>query len=179
MNSNTKFLDPEQVLYRAGLSRGNTVVDFGAGSGYFALASAKISGAAGRVFVVDILETALDHVMAEARLKQYKNIETYRADLEKSEVKAVVPGSADLVVAANIFHQVSAIDKLFTEAYRLLKTGGKLLIVDWNTSASPFGPKPDTRIAEDTLRNAAGKSNLKFNTNIETDQYHYGLIFTK
>jgi ubiquinone/menaquinone biosynthesis C-methylase UbiE len=179
MKINTKFLDPEQVLFRTGLSRAATVVDLGAGSGFFALASAKIVGEQGKVFVVDILESALAHVSASSRIHNYRNVQTIRKDLEKASVDQVSAGTADLVIIANLLHGVTSMQTIFTESYRMLKTGGKLLVIDWNEKASPFGPKSAERKSEEEIKTVASKTNLKFQTNIETDSYHYGLIFNK
>jgi ubiquinone/menaquinone biosynthesis C-methylase UbiE len=179
MDKNTKFLDPEQVLFRAGLARGAQVLDLGAGSGFFAQASAKIAGDSGKVYVVDILESALEHVAAAARVSNFRNIQTIRKDLEKDSLDAVPSGSLDLVIMANILHQIHNSKNLFEETFRTLKTSGKVLVIDWNETPSPIGPKSDDRIAENTVRTLAQQGGLHFNNKIETDQYHYGLIFNK
>jgi ubiquinone/menaquinone biosynthesis C-methylase UbiE len=174
-----KFLDPEAVLFRTGLTQGAAVVDLGAGSGFFAVAAAQIVGDEGKVYVVDILEKALEHVSAQARLKNLSNIQTIRADLEKDEIKQIASGAADLVIAANIIHQLAKGHNLLGEVYRLLKTGGKLLVVEWNGAPTTIGPKHPDRVSEDDIKAAAAKVSLKFNSLVETDQYHYGLIFIK
>ena len=51
-----KFLDPEKVLFHSGLTKAQTVVDLGTGSGFYAVAASKIVGERGRVYVFDILE---------------------------------------------------------------------------------------------------------------------------
>lgn len=176
---NKNFLDPNQALFRTGLTKGATVVDLGAGSGFFAIAAAKIVGEQGTVEVVDILDSSLDHVMAEARINHIRNIKTYRHDLETGDVAVLGSGKADLVVAANILHQLKKPVQLFQEVYRLLKSGGKLLVIDWNSNPGHFGPAGDGRVSESEIKEWAEKTNLKFLTNIETDKYHYGLTFTK
>jgi ubiquinone/menaquinone biosynthesis C-methylase UbiE len=176
---NTKFIKPEQVLFRLGIERGATVVDMGAGSGHFAISASKMVSDNGKVYVIDILESALDHINAEARLHNLKNILTIQADLEKGTTDKVPDGSADLVVIANVLHQLKNSKNIFTESYRVLKTGGKLLVVDWNDNISPIGPKSDERVLEDQVKKDALKANLKHLSNVETDSYHYGLIFTK
>lgn len=179
MHSNKRFLDPEAVLFRTGVSRGNYVVDLGAGSGFFALASAEIVGSEGQVLVVDILESALEHVSAEARLKNLRNIKTVRADLETDGVEQIEAGSADVVIIANLIYQIKDPSNLMRTAYRLLKTNGKLLVIDWNAKSTSIGPKTSERISEEQIKAIAEKMSLKFNANIEADQYHFGLIFVK
>src|SRR3989344_2387706 len=121
-----RFLDPEKILFQSGLSSGQMVADLGAGSGFFALASSKIVGDNGAVFVVDIMEHALNNVASEARLKNLRNIRPIRADLEKETACKDIPsGQADLVIFANVLHQIKNQEKLMKQAYGLLRTDGK------------------------------------------------------
>lgn len=176
---NKKFLDPSQVIFRTGVGKGQTVVDLGVGSGYFAIASGKIVGDQGHVFVVDILEQALDHVMSEARVHKLTNIQTFRYDLESAGLSNIKSGCADLVVIANVLHQLKNQQAVFTESYRMLASGGKLLVVDWNSTPGHLGPTGVVRISEEKVKQLALASNLKFSGTVDTDNYHYGLIFTK
>lgn len=176
----TKFLDPEQVLFATGLSSGQVVADLGTGSGFYTMAASKIVGDQGMVFAVDILESALDHVAAEARLKGMRNLKTLRSDLEQVNSCLAIPtGSADLVVFANVVHQIKNQKVLFTEAYRIIKTGGRLLVVDWNDQLSPIGPPSAERISPEQVKKFANQVVLKEAGSIAADRYHYGLIFIK
>lgn len=178
INTN-KFLNPEQILFGAGLSMGQTVVDLGAGSGFYATAAAKLTGDTGNIYVVDVMDSALDHVSAEARLRGYRSIKTIRADLEKDDVSEVPTGCADMVVLANVIHQLNNRKSLFALAYRMLKTGGKLVVVDWNTFPSPIGPSISSRVDEGEVSQTAAHSSFKPAGKLTTDKYHYGLVYIK
>lgn len=177
--NNVSFLNPEKVLFNSGITKGQTIADLGAGSGYYAIAAAKLTGNGGVVYVVDILDSALDHVAAEARMRGFTNIKNVKADLESQQVTQINTGSVDTVVLANIIHQVKHKEHLFVEAYRMLKTNGKLVVIDWSPKFSPIGPQAENRIAPETIKELASKSALKFNSEIETDSYHYGFVFVK
>src|SRR5579885_1550372 len=114
-----KFLDPEKLLFGAGLATGQIVADLGTGSGFYTLAAAKIVGDAGLVYSTDILESALDHVAAEARLKGMRNLKTFRTDLElPNSCLQISTGSVDMVILANLLHQIKNPKALFVEVYR-------------------------------------------------------------
>ena len=175
-----KFLDPDQVLFAAGLSVAQTFADLGSGSGFYTMAAAKIVGEQGIVYSVDILESALDHIAAEVRLKGVRNVKTLRCDLEQLEAcKGIPAGTVDMVLLTNIIHQIQKRSNLFSEAYRLLKTGGKLVIIDWNNSPSPIGPLASERISEDEVASLTRAATFKTAGTIVVDPYHYGLIFIK
>lgn len=176
----TRFLDPEKILFQAGLRPGQLVADLGAGSGFFAVASSKMVGETGQVYVVDIMEQALNHLSSEARLKGLRNIHTIRADLEESRACKDIPqGAVDLVILANILHQIKNKQVLLDESYRLLKTGGKLLVIEWNTDPSPIGPRANERVYEPEVLKLAEKSALKKVSRIDADRYHYCFLFAK
>jgi len=175
-----KFLDPERTLFAAGLAKGQHVADLGTGSGYYSLAAGKITGEQGLVFAVDILEGSLDHVAAEGRLQGLKNIKLLHADLEQKNSCAVIPtGSVDVVVLANILHQIKNKSSLLAEAYRIAKTGAKFLIIEWNDQPSPIGPPLSERISSDVVNKLVAEVALKPAGSVVADIYHYGSLFIK
>lgn len=175
-----KFLDPERILFAAGLSEGQIVADLGTGSGFYSLAAGKIVGDNGFVYAVDILDTALDHLAAEGRLKGIRNLKILRADLEQeNSCRSVPTGSVDLIIMAAIVHQIKNQQGLFKEAYRMLKTGGKLIVVDWNDQPGPIGPVASDRIKPEALIKLAKQTTLKEAGSLATDSYHFGLMFIK
>jgi ubiquinone/menaquinone biosynthesis C-methylase UbiE len=179
-DTKTKFLDPEKVLFASGLSAGQSFADIGAGSGFYSVAAAKITGEQGMVYSVDILGPTLDHIAAESRLKGIRNIKTLQCDLEqKNACHIISTGSMDMVLFANIAHQVKKSANLFAEAYRLLKTGGKLVVVEWSDQPGPIGPPADQRISAVRITKLSADAAFRSAGNITTDIYHYGLVFIK
>ena len=175
-----KFIDPEQILFAAGLSIGQTLADLGAGSGFYSFAAGKIVGDLGAVFAVDILEPTLEHIAAEARVKGLRNIHTVRADLEvAAAISNLTEGTSDVVLFANILHQIKNKKNLLTLAYRLLKSGGKLVVIEWNDQRGPLGPASTDRVNTSEVNQLASAATFKPAGMISTDPYHYGLIFIK
>ncbi|MGE5298256.1 MAG: class I SAM-dependent methyltransferase [Acidobacteriaceae bacterium] len=175
-----RFLDPEKILFRAGLANGQVVADLGAGSGFYALAASKVVGKTGKVYVVDILDSALANVAAEARMLMLKNLTAVRSDLEKQDsLSKISDSSIDLAIFGNVLHQLSSYRSLLAETYRVLKTKGHLLVVEWSDKPGPFGPRSANRLKQADVIAAITKSGMKFESEIETDPYHYGLTFIK
>jgi hypothetical protein len=65
------------------------------------------------------------------------------------------------------------------EAYRLLKTGGKLLVIEWNDKVSPIGPEISSRVSEMEVNKFASKASFKSAGTVNVDAYHYGLMYIK
>lgn len=173
------FLNPEEVLHAAGLQRNMQVADLGAGNGFFSLPAAKIVGDRGQVWSVDILDEALGNLASKARLESRNNIRTQQCDLDTPESCDIPELSCDLVIVGKILTQMKNPQNLAQEAYRILKTGGKILVIEWKKESSVLGPPLDQRISHEEVKKLLTAQAFKFAGEIETDPYHYGLIFEK
>src|SRR5262245_51971107 len=67
---------PTKAIDALGIRKGDTVVDFGAGSGYFAFRMAPLVGDRGKVLAVDIEEAMLKVVRARAEREGIRNVTT-------------------------------------------------------------------------------------------------------
>ena len=168
------FLNPNEVLNQLKLLGEMIAADFGSGSGGWAIPLAQRLKF-GKVYAVDILEEPLSALKSKAEIQKVYNIETINSNVEKG-IK--LPDlSCDLVLLTNLLFQVDDKKKVLTEAKRVLKKGGKILVVDWLPEA-PQGPK-EGRILPEEVKKIAKNLNLKLEKEFRTGIYHYGLIFIK
>ena len=173
-----KFIDPGIVVAQTGLAAGQVVADFGCGSGFYVLPAAQIVGNSGLVYAIDVVEAKLAATSSIATQFGYKNIRFVQADL--SRPLTVVPSdSCDLVVMGNILHQVKPQEQVLKNAYRVLKSGGKLLVVEWKKVLSPIGPTMADRVQPQHLEALTLSVGLKRLLEIDVDNYHYAEVFLK
>ena len=173
------FLDPQMIVEQFGIKEGMNIVDFGSGAGYFTIFVAKKTGPEGKVFALDILERALDSVMAKARAESIENIETIRTNLEIPKGSSLPNNSQDIVLLANILFQSKMKSSIVKEGERILKKNGKLIIIDWKKGAGGFGPPDDLRSEVREIEAIAKEENLIREIVLNTGQFHFGLIFKK
>ena len=173
-----KFINPQTVVAQMGLKPGQIVADFGSGSGFFALAAAKLVGNTGTVYALDVQQAKLTATQSTASQQGFKNIQIMLADLDKPLLD-VLETSCDAVIMASILHEVSDRAMLLKNAYRILKSGGKLLAVEWKPEHTPFGPSLEKRLQPEQLEQEFTKLGLKKEKEIPADMYHYALLFTK
>jgi len=95
-----RIRSPLAVLRQVGVRPSMTVLDYGCGPGGFTLAAARLVGAAGRVYAVDIAPVALAAVRRAARRHGLANVDV----LALSETDRVPAGSVDLVLMYDILH---------------------------------------------------------------------------
>ncbi len=122
-----------------------TIIDVGAGTGFFARAAADIVGATGEVIAADISEEMLAS-MRETGLPG--NVHPVRSE----EYSVPVPdGKGDMVLAAFVVHEAPDRARFLAELKRLLKPGGKLLIIEWKKQEEEQGPPRGERLDEPDL----------------------------
>lgn len=170
------FLEPEKVLDEIELRDDMIAAEFGCGSGGFIIPLAKrLEG--GRVYGLDIQEEALSALKGKLDREGLANVEVKRCDIEAPEGSTLPANSLDLVLIPNVLFQVEDKEQVLKEAVRVLREGGKILVVDWLPKA-PIGPK-EGRISPDELKEIAKELKLKLEKEFEAGKYHYGLVFAK
>lgn len=175
----SSFMDPQKIVDSFGIDSGGIVADFGSGAGYFTLPLAKAVASKGKVFAVDILPSALEVVDKKAKMENLTNIELVQADLEKENSTKIMDSSVDFVVISNLLFQLENKANIFREAKRVLKSGGKLIVIDWTSGKIVLGPPEDNRVTADQIQIAAVISGFKQIKQWYPDAYHYGFIFIK
>jgi ubiquinone/menaquinone biosynthesis C-methylase UbiE len=176
-----RLLDPESLLkQQLGVKLGHQVADLGCGgAGYFTLPAARVVGSRGRVYAVDILRSALDGVVSKAKLSNLSNVEPVWSDLERVGAAKVPESSLDEALLVNIMFQSRQNEAMLREAHRLLKTGGRLLVVDWKVEPTPFGPPLERRLTPENISQLASAIGFTLENKFDSGPYHYGLIFLK
>lgn len=173
-----EFLNVDKITSQLDVSLNETIADFGSGYGFFAVAFAKVVGPSGQVFAIDILPTALEAVRSQAKIEGLFNIKIIQGNLEKPNGSTLSETSCDLVFIANVLFQVPDKISLLEEAKRILKAGGRLVVLEWKPYIS-LGPKKESRMGEAELKQlilSCGFSEVK---TIDVGSHHYGFIFRK
>jgi ubiquinone/menaquinone biosynthesis C-methylase UbiE len=172
------FLNPEQTIKQLNIEKGMVIADFGCGAGYFTVPLAKIVGEQGKIYALDVLETALESVRSRAKLEGLLNIETKRCNLEVSVGSGIDNNSVDWILLHNILFQSDDKSDIIKEAVRILKKGGKISAIDWKEN-QPMGPSKELVVSIESVKKIAEQSGLKFRSEMNVDNYHWGMIFEK
>ena len=175
-----QFLNEREIFDKTGLSVGMKVACLGCGNlGFFILPAAKIVGKEGMAYAVDIQKAALDVVKNKARLEGLTNLECVWSNLEKVGSTNIPAGSLDVAFLVNVLFQNKNREEILAEAARLLKKGGKLIVIDWRKIGAPFGPPPEMRVDKEQMKAYASNVNLSLIEETEFGEYFWGLLFQR
>lgn len=120
-------LDPSVMWVAADVDDPSSIVDIGAGTGLFSVAFARLAPRA-TVYAADLSETMLSW------MSEHLPDDVAGRVLPLKSEESSVPlsnGVADLVLMIALYHELDDPAASLAEAWRLLRPGGRLLIVDW------------------------------------------------
>jgi ubiquinone/menaquinone biosynthesis C-methylase UbiE len=120
------FKSPDKRLDAFGIQKGQTVVDWGCGTGRYLKQASELVGDKGTVYAVDIHQLAIEAAANVASKYNLKNV--YPVLTEKTI--NIPPQTADLVYALDMFHMVKDTNAFLKELCRITKSDGILFLED-------------------------------------------------
>jgi len=134
--SRLEYLPPEKIVALLDLPQGATLVDFGTGTGVFAIRVAQARPDV-NVVALDEQPEMLDLLRAKPEAKSLANLRLAMPD----EIPGL-RGRADRVLALNVLHELG--DDALTALGSLLGPEGSVIFIDWNADVDrPVGPPRD------------------------------------
>ena len=142
-----KWQKPDEVVRALDLKPGQTVIDIGAGTGYFTRRFAKAVGPSGAAIGLDVEPAMIDYMKADAKKL---GLENYHARLVKADDPELAPHSADVVFFCDTLHHMDDRVAYLRKLAPALKPGGRIAVVDFKKDA-PKGPPKRMKISREQM----------------------------
>ncbi len=168
-----RFLNPESILDKVGLSKEMAFADLGCGTGYFTI---PVSRRVKKVFSIDVQKGMLDIVRQKIKKQKLTNIEPILSE------EASIPlsdNSVDVLLMANVFHELEDRSSILKEGKRILSGEGKMIIVDWKKIEMDFGPPVEERLTAEEVISICKDNGFEVREQSDAGPYNYLLIFGK
>ncbi len=128
------------VMNRAGIAKGMTVADIGAGEGYYTVRLVQRVGEDGRVLAQDIVPAVRDTLAERVTREQLDNVSVKLG--EPADPKLPV-ASFDRIFLVHMYHEIGAPYEFLWRLRPALRPGGRVVVVDADRPTSQHGTPPD------------------------------------
>jgi predicted methyltransferase len=138
---------PAEVVELLALAPGQTVVDIGAGTGYFLPHLAPAVQPGGQAVGLDVEPAMVEHM---TRRIAREKIAGAQARQGAPDDPGLAPASVDRVLTVNTWHHIAERVAYARKLHQALRPGGFVLVVDY-TMTTKRGPPPAARIAPERV----------------------------
>lgn len=114
-------------LALSNIKLGDTVLDLGSGAGFDSFLASKRVGENGKVIGIDMTPEMIKKAEKNAEKYNYKNVKFILGDIEELPL---TNNSVDIIISNCVINLAPNKDKVFSEAFRVLKKGGSIFLSD-------------------------------------------------
>jgi ubiquinone/menaquinone biosynthesis C-methylase UbiE len=158
------------------LKPGMTVADIGAGTGYFSRRMARVVGATGSVYAVDVQPEMLAMLQTLAKQPGLGNIKPILGSSADVKLPA---GSIDLAIMVDVYHELEYPAEVLASIVRALRPGGRLVFVEYRAEDPQVPIKAVHKMSEEQVKKEAAQQPLVWERTANRLPWQHVIVFRK
>lgn len=167
--SRDEWQKPHEVVMALGLQSTEAIADIGAGTGYFAR---RFAHHAGKVYAVDIDKQLLAIIQKNAA----PNLSTVLAAPDDPRLP---DNSVDVIFFCDVLHHIESRAAYYSLLAKALKTGGRIVVIDFYKKDLPVGPPVSMKLSDDEVIAEFRQAGFSLAKRLDFLPYQYYLFFEK
>jgi ubiquinone/menaquinone biosynthesis C-methylase UbiE len=138
-----KLLPVKRILREMKIKRGDTLIDFGCGIGYFSIPALDFVGEEGEVIAIDVSKKMLQELVKRAGHR--KNLKIIHRD-------SLNGLTANIILLSMVLHEIPNPKKFFYTCLMALKPYGRVIVIDWQKKETgTMGPPVKERLTKEEV----------------------------
>lgn len=177
--SSSTFLDYKKIIQLSDIKKDSKIIDIGCGYGDFAIELVKSSNPE-LVYAIDIFKEGIEHLIDRLKKENITKIIPLNQDFTQ---KPNLPKNLfDIAFMINVMHGFfinGEIEQVFYELNRILKSDGRIIVVDFKKTIPFFGPPISERISSRELHTIAQRYGYTHRATYNIKFTHYLTIIKR
>ena len=137
-----RVLPAKDLLQEMAIKPGDTVLDFGAGIGYFSIPALDFVGESGKVIAIDL---------SRRMLRKLRERAGERPNLIICRAHDFGTYTADIILLVTVLHELDNPKEFLEACFTRLNPSGRIFIIDWQKKETPHGPPVKIRIEKNEV----------------------------
>lgn len=175
--SSFDLIDRDKLSQFLKVEKGLTFLDLGCGRGEYTMHVAELANGDGTFYAMDLWDEGVEELKAKAERKGLKSFNGIIGDI--TDTLPVNSGEIDLCLMSTVLHDiVKEKPSMLSEVKRVLKPGGRLIIIEFSKIPGPPGPPLEIRLTPEEVDDMASAYGFKSILTEDIGQYNYLMEFT-
>lgn len=167
---------PKEVITLMALKQGMTIVDLGAGTGYFLPWLQSTTGVSGKVIALDVAPKLVEHMNKRAKEEGWSHVEARLIPMDDPQLEE---NSVDRILTVDTWHHIEHRKPYASKLAKALKPGGKIFIVEVTGKSKRKGPPANMRLSPAEVTSELQQAGLKVTMLEESLPEQYILVGEK